>query len=49
MSRSGDCFDNAAVESFFDTLKQELMHGARWMTHAEARAAIRGRCETPAQ
>ena len=40
MSRSGDCYDNAVVESFFGTLKQELVHDARWKTHAEARAAI---------
>jgi len=40
MSRSGDCYDNAVVESFFGTLKQELVHDARWETHAEARAAI---------
>ena len=40
MSRRGDCYDNAVVESFFGTLKQELVHDARWKTHAEARAAI---------
>lgn len=40
MSRSGDCYDNAVVESFFGTLKQELAHEALWKTHAEARAAI---------
>jgi transposase InsO family protein len=40
MSRSGDCYDNAVVESFFGTLKQELVHDARWKSHAEARAAI---------
>ncbi len=40
MSRRGNCYDNAVVESFFGTLKQELVHGARWMTIGEARAAI---------
>lgn len=40
MSRRGDCYDNAVVESFFGTLKQELVHQTRWTTHAEARAAI---------
>ena len=40
MSRRGNCYDNAVVESFFGTLKQELVHDARWKTHAEARAAI---------
>jgi putative transposase len=40
MSRRGDCYDNAVVESFFGTLKQELVHDARWTNPAEARAAI---------
>ncbi len=40
MSRTGDCYDNAVVESFFGTLKQVLVHGARWTSYAEARAAI---------
>ena len=40
MSRRGDCYDNAVVESFFGTLKQELVRDARWTTHAEARAAV---------
>jgi len=40
MSRRGDCYDNAVVESFFGTLKQELVHEARWATLAEARSAI---------
>lgn len=38
MSRPGNCWDNAAVESFFSTLKQEA--GDRWATHAEAATAI---------
>jgi len=40
MSRRGDCYDNAVVESFFGTLKQELVHDARWADLAAARAAI---------
>lgn len=40
MSRRGNCYDNAVVESFFGTLKQELVHDARWRGLAEARAAI---------
>ena len=40
MSRRGNCYDNAVVESFFGTLKQELVQGTAWATLAEARAAI---------
>ena len=40
MSRRGDCYDNAVVESFFGTLKTELVHGRRYATRAEARADI---------
>lgn len=40
MSRRGDCYDNAAVESFFGTLKTELIHGRRYATRAEARSDI---------
>lgn len=40
MSRRGDCYDNAAVESFFGTLKTELVHGRRYATRAEARSDI---------
>lgn len=40
MSRRGDCYDNAVVESFNGTLKQELVHEARWKSYAEARAAL---------
>ena len=38
MSRSGDCWDNAVVESFFSTLKTEL--GRRFPTRDEARFAL---------
>ena len=40
MSRRGDCWDNAVVESFFATLKTELVHDARWVTRGEATAAL---------
>jgi putative transposase len=40
MSRSGDCWDNAVVESFFATLKTELVNDADWHTRDEARAAL---------
>ncbi len=40
MSRTGNCYDNAVVESFFATLEWELIQPARWPTRAEARAAI---------
>jgi transposase InsO family protein len=40
MSRRGDCWDNAVVESFFATLKRELIHGERWPTREAAAAAI---------
>ena len=40
MSRRGDCWDNAPVESFFATLKRELVEGRTFNTHAEARTAL---------
>ncbi len=40
MSRRGNCFDNAPVESFFASLKRELMHRYRFATRQEARAAV---------
>jgi putative transposase len=40
MSRRADCWDNAPMESFFASLKKELVHGADFVTRAEARAAI---------
>jgi putative transposase len=40
MSRKGDCWDNAPVESFFSSLKYELVHRQSFSTHAEARAAL---------
>jgi putative transposase len=40
MSRKGNCFDNAVVESFFSTLKNELVHEQRFDSHDEAHAAV---------
>ena len=36
MSRKGDCWDNAVAESFFHTLKVELVHRKRYKTREEA-------------
>ena len=41
MSRQGDCWDNAVAESFFATLKVELVHDAIWATEEGARRALR--------
>jgi len=40
MSRHGDCYDNACAESFFSTLKNELVHGSAFVTRDAARMAI---------
>lgn len=40
MSRRGNCWDNACVESFFGTLKQELIHHRRYRTREEAKQEI---------
>jgi putative transposase len=40
MSRSGNCYDNAYVESFFGTLKTELVHGERYRSRLEARLSV---------
>jgi putative transposase len=40
MSRRGDCWDNAPVESFFSTLKRELIHDGRWPTRELATLAV---------
>lgn len=40
MSRRGNCWDNAVVESFFATLKLELIFRRTFRTRAEARRAI---------
>ena len=40
MSRKGDCWDNAVAESFFGTLKVELVEGEHFDTRQEARNAV---------
>ncbi len=40
MSGKGNCFDNAAMESFFKTLKTELIHWERYATRDEAKKSI---------
>ena len=40
MSRRGNCWDNAAMESFFASLKKELVHDEDYATRAEAQASI---------
>lgn len=42
MSRGGDCYDNAVVESFFRTLKSELVDQQRYQTRKQAGESIRG-------
>lgn len=39
MSRKGNCYDNAPIESFWGTLKTELVHHRRYQTRAEAMRA----------
>ena len=40
MSRAGDCYDNAMMESLWSLLKKELVHGSRFRTREEARLAV---------
>lgn len=40
MSRKGNCYDNAPVESFFSSLKNELVHHRQFQNQAEAQTAI---------
>ena len=46
MSRKGDCWDNAVAESFFGTLKTELVHHERFQTREDARLSIFDYIET---
>ena len=41
MSRRGNCYDNAPMESFWGGLKNELVHHHRYGTRLEAKASIR--------
>jgi putative transposase len=40
MSRKGSCWDNAPTESFFNSLKNERVHGTRYRTRREAVADL---------
>ena len=40
MSRKGDCYDNAVAESFFSTLKNELLYGQHFLSREHARSEI---------
>ena len=40
MSCRANCWDNAPIESFFATLKKELVHDAAFATRAEARTEL---------
>lgn len=40
MSRKGNCWDNAVVESFFHTIKTEMIHWERFQTREEAKRKI---------
>ena len=40
MSRKGNCWDNAVAESFFATLKVELVYQSRWSTRTHARNEV---------
>ena len=46
MSRKGDCWDNAVAESFFSTLKAELVHRTDYVTRSQARASVFDYIET---
>ena len=40
MSRKGNCWDNAPVESFFATLKKELIHRHKYSTREQAKVSL---------
>ena len=40
MSRKGNCWDNAPTESFFNSLKNERVHGQRYRMRADAKADV---------
>jgi putative transposase len=46
MSKKGDCWDNAVAESFFGTLKTELVHHEKYKTREQARLSIFDYIET---
>ena len=40
MSGKGNCYDNAAVETFFKTIKAELIWRRTWETGSQAKAGV---------
>ena len=46
MSRAGNCYDNAAMESFWSTLKQEWIYRQTFLNRAQAAASIFDYIET---
>ena len=40
VSRRGNCWDNAPIESFFATLKKELVHRHKYQSHQQAKASL---------
>ena len=46
MSRKGNCYDNAAMESFWSTLKMEMVYRRVFLTHSQARNEIFDYIET---
>jgi transposase InsO family protein len=40
MGSTGDCYDNAVAESFFATLKKELVHRHSWPTRRELTSEV---------
>ena len=40
MSRKGNCYDNATMESFWSTLKLELVYRSHFATRSQARGQI---------
>jgi putative transposase len=39
-SGKGNCYDNAVMESFYHTLKVEMIYGRRYRTRSEAQTAV---------
>jgi putative transposase len=46
MSRKGNCYDNAFIESFWSSLKYEVVYHQRFATFAQARSALFNYIET---
>jgi transposase InsO family protein len=42
MGKIGSSYDNAAAESFFGSLKREVLYGTSWLTERQARLAVFG-------